>query len=168
MNESDELNQEDSTEFDGNMLLTPYDALSFDESESSTTALDPSNMHEFHQVQPITHIWIKAHPLEQLIGDPSKPVMTQNRLYTDYELCMYALTELVPRPNGKNVIDVKWIWKNKNDAENIVIQNKSRLVAKGYKQEEGIDFEESFAPVARLEAVRMFIAYVAHKNFTIF
>ncbi|GJS54500.1 retrovirus-related pol polyprotein from transposon TNT 1-94 [Tanacetum coccineum] len=60
------------------------------------------------------------------------------------------------------------IWKNKCDAENIVVRNKTRLVAKGYRQEEGIDFEESFAPVARLEAVRMFIAYVAHKNITIF
>ncbi|GJV24917.1 integrase, catalytic region, zinc finger, CCHC-type containing protein [Tanacetum coccineum] len=54
------------------------------------------------------------------------------------------------------------------DAENIVVWNKTRLVAKGYKQEEGIDFEESFAHVARLEAVRMFIAYAAHKNITIF
>ncbi|GJT95783.1 retrovirus-related pol polyprotein from transposon TNT 1-94 [Tanacetum coccineum] len=76
--------------------------------------------------------------------------------------------ELVPRPEGKNVIALKWLWKNKCDAENIVVQNKTRLVAKGYKQEEGIDFEESFAPVARLEAVRMFIAYAAHKNITIF
>ncbi|GJT72489.1 retrovirus-related pol polyprotein from transposon TNT 1-94 [Tanacetum coccineum] len=76
--------------------------------------------------------------------------------------------ELVPRPEGKNVIALKWIWKNKCDADNIVVRNKSRLVAKGYKQEEGIDFEESFAPVARLEAVRMFIAFVAHMNITIF
>ncbi|GJY49824.1 retrovirus-related pol polyprotein from transposon TNT 1-94, partial [Tanacetum coccineum] len=58
--------------------------------------------------------------------------------------------------------------ENKCDAENIVVRNKTRLVAKGYKQEEGIDFEESFAPVARLEAVRMFVAYAAHKNITIF
>ncbi|GJW44535.1 retrovirus-related pol polyprotein from transposon TNT 1-94 [Tanacetum coccineum] len=58
--------------------------------------------------------------------------------------------------------------QNKNDAENTVIRNKSRLVAKGYCQEESIDFEESFALVARFESVRMFIAYVAHKNFTIF
>ncbi|GKC75659.1 retrovirus-related pol polyprotein from transposon TNT 1-94 [Tanacetum coccineum] len=76
--------------------------------------------------------------------------------------------ELVPRPEGKNIIALKWLWKNKCDAENIVVRNKTRLVAKGYKQEEGIDFEESFAPVARLEAVRMFIAYAAHKNITIF
>ncbi|GJT02912.1 retrovirus-related pol polyprotein from transposon TNT 1-94 [Tanacetum coccineum] len=57
---------------------------------------------------------------------------------------------------------------NKSDAENIVIRNKSRLVAKGYKQEEGIDFEESFALVARLEAIRTFVAYAAHKNIIIF
>ncbi|GKB25993.1 retrovirus-related pol polyprotein from transposon TNT 1-94 [Tanacetum coccineum] len=65
--------------------------------------------------------------------------------------------ELVPRPANKNVVAVKWLWKNKSDLENIVIRNKSCLVAKGYKQEEGIDFEESFAMVARLEAVRMFV-----------
>ncbi|GJV79419.1 retrovirus-related pol polyprotein from transposon TNT 1-94 [Tanacetum coccineum] len=59
--------------------------------------------------------------------------------------------ELVPRPEGKNIIALKWLWKNKCDAENIVVRNKTRLVAKGYKQEEGIDFEESFAHVARLE-----------------
>ncbi|GJU70192.1 copia protein [Tanacetum coccineum] len=69
--------------------------------------------------------------------------------------------------SGKNIIALKWLWKNKCDAENIMVRNKTRLVAKGYKQEEGIDFEESFAPVARLEAVRMFIAYAAHKNITI-
>ncbi|GKF21346.1 retrovirus-related pol polyprotein from transposon TNT 1-94, partial [Tanacetum coccineum] len=74
--------------------------------------------------------------------------------------------ELVPQPEGKSIIALKWLWKNKCDAENIVVQNKTHLVGKGYKQEEGIDFEESFTPVARLEAVRMFIAYIAHKNIT--
>ncbi|GKC37392.1 retrovirus-related pol polyprotein from transposon TNT 1-94 [Tanacetum coccineum] len=108
------------------------------------------------------------HPLEQVIGDPLKPVMTRKRLQTDAEVCMYALTELVECPVGRNIIKVKWIWKNKTDAKNTVIRNKSRLVAKGYGQEEGIDFEESFAPVARLEAVRIFVAYAAHKNFPIF
>ncbi|GJX38226.1 copia protein [Tanacetum coccineum] len=98
---------------------------------------------------------------DQVISDPSKPVMTRQRLRTDYE-------ELVSRPEGKNVIALKWLWKNKCDAKNIVVRNKTYLVAKGYKQEEGIDFEESFAPVARLEVVRMFIAYDAHKNITIF
>nr|GEY93358.1 uncharacterized mitochondrial protein AtMg00810-like [Tanacetum cinerariifolium] len=58
------------------------------------------------------------------------------------------------RPLCKNVINMKWLWKNKRDEENTVIRNKSCLIAKGYAQKEGVDFEESFAPVARLEAVR--------------
>nr|GFB53831.1 hypothetical protein [Tanacetum cinerariifolium] len=76
--------------------------------------------------------------------------------------------ELVDRPLCTNVINFKWLWKNNHDEENTVIRNKSRLVAKGYAQKEGVDFEESFAPVARLEAVRLFIAYAAHKSFTIY
>nr|GFD55535.1 retrovirus-related Pol polyprotein from transposon TNT 1-94 [Tanacetum cinerariifolium] len=67
--------------------------------------------------------------------------------------------ELVDRPLYKNVINMKWLWKNKRDEENTVIQNKSHLVTKGYAQKEGVDFEESFAPVARLEVVWLFIAY---------
>nr|GEU30377.1 hypothetical protein [Tanacetum cinerariifolium] len=66
--------------------------------------------------------------------------------------------ELVDRPLCTNVINMKWLWKNKRDEENTVIQNKSHLVAKGYVQKEGVDFEESFAPVARLEVVRLFTA----------
>nr|GEZ54960.1 retrovirus-related Pol polyprotein from transposon TNT 1-94 [Tanacetum cinerariifolium] len=76
--------------------------------------------------------------------------------------------ELVDRPLCINVINLKWLWKNKHDEENTVIRNKSRMVAKGYAQKEGVDFEESFAPVARLEAVRLFIAYAAHKSFIVY
>nr|GFA67614.1 retrovirus-related Pol polyprotein from transposon TNT 1-94 [Tanacetum cinerariifolium] len=76
--------------------------------------------------------------------------------------------ELVDRPLCRNVINMKWFWKNKHDEENSVIRSKSRLVAKGYAQKEGVDFEESFAPVARLEAVWLFIAYAAHKSFTVY
>ncbi|GKD62519.1 reverse transcriptase domain-containing protein, partial [Tanacetum coccineum] len=72
--------------FDGNTVFVPYDAPNFEEAKSSTTPIDPLNMYEFYQVQPSTHIWTKAHPVEQVIGDPSKPVMTQNRLQTDFEL----------------------------------------------------------------------------------
>ncbi|GJX18149.1 retrovirus-related pol polyprotein from transposon TNT 1-94 [Tanacetum coccineum] len=77
--EADEFCQEYLAIFDGNTLLILYDAPNLSVAESST-ALDPSNMHEFHQVQPSTHIWTRAHPLEQVIGDPSKPVMTRQRL----------------------------------------------------------------------------------------
>ncbi|GKF02544.1 integrase, catalytic region, zinc finger, CCHC-type containing protein [Tanacetum coccineum] len=153
LTEADEFNQEDSAHFDGNSQFVSYNPPSHEEIESSTTALEPSNVHNFHQVQPSTHIWTKDHPLDQVISDPSKHVMTRQRLHTDSE-------ELVPRPEGKNIIALKWLWKNKCDAENIMVRNKTRLVAKGYRQEEGIDFEESFALVACLEA--------RHKNITIF
>nr|GEW57396.1 retrovirus-related Pol polyprotein from transposon TNT 1-94 [Tanacetum cinerariifolium] len=76
--------------------------------------------------------------------------------------------ELVDKPFGKTVIKLKWLWKNKKVEDQTVIRNKARLVAKGYAQEEGIDFKESFAHVARLEAVRIFIAYAAHKSFPIY
>ncbi|GJR74168.1 retrovirus-related pol polyprotein from transposon TNT 1-94 [Tanacetum coccineum] len=76
--------------------------------------------------------------------------------------------ELVDRPLCKNVINIKWIWKNKRDEENTVIRNKAHLVAKRYGQKEGIDFEESFAPVAQLEAIWLFIVYAAHKSFPIY
>nr|GFB49283.1 retrovirus-related Pol polyprotein from transposon TNT 1-94 [Tanacetum cinerariifolium] len=78
----------------------------------------------------------------------STHVGTRRQLESDGEMCMFALT---------------WLWKNKHDEENTVIRNKSRLVAKGYAQKEGVDFEESFAPVAWL-----FIAYAAHKSFTVY
>nr|GEU48501.1 integrase, catalytic region, zinc finger, CCHC-type, peptidase aspartic, catalytic [Tanacetum cinerariifolium] len=72
--------------------------------------------------------------------------------------------ELVPRPDKVMVITLKWIYKVKLDELGGILKNKARLVAHGYRQEEGIDFEESFAPVARLKAIRIFLAYVAHKN----
>ncbi|GJT22985.1 retrovirus-related pol polyprotein from transposon TNT 1-94 [Tanacetum coccineum] len=179
---ADEFVQEDVADFDGNTFHNAPQTPEFDVAESSSTYQDPSNMHQFHQQHRSIDRWTKNHPLEQVIGDPSKPVMTRKRLQTNAEVCMYALTvstiepknikeamldhswiesmqdelnqfkcldvwELVECPVGRNIIKVKWIWKNKTDAENTVIRNKSRLVAKGYGQEEGIDFEESFAPM---------------------
>nr|GEY20478.1 copia protein [Tanacetum cinerariifolium] len=75
---------------------------------------------------------------------------------------------LVPASNNISPLTLKWLFKNKHDEEQIVIRNKSRLVVRGYRQEEGIDFEESFAPVARMEAIRIFLAYAANKSFTMF
>nr|GEX65038.1 hypothetical protein [Tanacetum cinerariifolium] len=75
---------------------------------------------------------------------------------------------LVPRPEVKTIIKTKWIFKNKKDESSLVIQNKARLVAVGYCQQEGIDYDETFAPVARIEAIRLFLAYVAHKDFIVF
>nr|GEU92054.1 hypothetical protein [Tanacetum cinerariifolium] len=75
-------------------------------------------------------------------------------------------------PNGdeasKSVIKTKWIFKNKKDESSLVIRNKARLVAVGYSQQEEIDYDETFAPVALIEAIRLFLAYAAHKDFTVF
>eukprot|EP00253_Pinus_taeda_P032988 PITA_32988 len=76
--------------------------------------------------------------------------------------------ELVPRPKDKNVIGTKWIFKNKLNENGEVIRNKARLVCKGYAQQEGIDFEDTFAPVARLEAIRMFLALSSFQKFKVF
>nr|GFA53293.1 uncharacterized mitochondrial protein AtMg00810-like [Tanacetum cinerariifolium] len=69
---------------------------------------------------------------------------------------------------GKSVIKTKWIFKNKKDESSLVIRNKAWLVAVGYSQQEGVDYDETFAPIARIEAIRLFLAYVAHKDFTVY
>ncbi|GJV13893.1 retrovirus-related pol polyprotein from transposon TNT 1-94 [Tanacetum coccineum] len=76
--------------------------------------------------------------------------------------------ELVPPPDKVMVITLKWIYKVKLDELGGILKNKARLVAHGYRQEEGIDFKESFALVARLEAVRIFLAFAAHMNMTVY
>nr|GEW53164.1 hypothetical protein [Tanacetum cinerariifolium] len=92
--------------------------------------------------------------------EPSRPVLTRNQLRSDGDMCMYALTVSTMEPKNvkEAMTDPAWI-------ESI---NKSRLVVRGYRQEEVIDFDESFAPVARMEAIRIFLAYAAHKSFTVF
>nr|GFD22587.1 retrovirus-related Pol polyprotein from transposon TNT 1-94 [Tanacetum cinerariifolium] len=75
---------------------------------------------------------------------------------------------LVPQPQGKSVIKTKWIFKNKKDESSLVIRNKARLVAVGHSQQEVIDYDETFAPVARIEAIRLFLAYAAYKDFTVY
>nr|GEV69965.1 hypothetical protein [Tanacetum cinerariifolium] len=76
--------------------------------------------------------------------------------------------ELVPRPDKDMLITLKWIYKVKLDELGGILKNKARLVARGYRQEEGIDFEESFALVARLEAIQIFLAYAAYKNMVVY
>ncbi|GJR99835.1 retrovirus-related pol polyprotein from transposon TNT 1-94 [Tanacetum coccineum] len=154
---------------------------SFEESSSQIIILD--NVHSLNQ--PPEHIskWIKDHQIDNVIGDPSRPVSTRHQLQDEALLCYFdaflsfvepksykeALTEsswidamqevlddferlevwvLVPRPDRVIIITLKWIYKVKLDELGGVLNNKARLVARGYPQEEGINFEESFAPVA--------------------
>nr|GEY33873.1 putative reverse transcriptase domain-containing protein [Tanacetum cinerariifolium] len=171
----DELLNGSSKVVSKSFAVTSTDAPNQHKGETSSRHVDSLNMHTFYQHHPSEHRWTKDHLLEQVIRNPSQSVRTRRQLESDGEMCMFALTfdrlevrELVNRPLCKNVINMKWLWKNKHDEENTVIRNKSRLVAKGYAQKEGVDFEESFAPIARLEAVRLFIAYAAHKSFTVY
>ncbi|GKF11338.1 retrovirus-related pol polyprotein from transposon TNT 1-94, partial [Tanacetum coccineum] len=76
--------------------------------------------------------------------------------------------DVVDLPNGKRAIGTKWVFRNKKDERGIVIKNKARLVAQRYTQEEGIDYDEVFAPVARIKAIRLFLAYASFKDFVVY
>nr|GFB07870.1 hypothetical protein [Tanacetum cinerariifolium] len=190
--------------FDANMFVIPFATSSTSAAESSSSQyVDPLKMHTFYQPYPHEFQWTKDHHLEQVIGEPSRPVLTRIQLLSDGDMRMYALTVstmesknvkeamtdpawiesmqeellqfkrldvwvLVPAPDNITPLTLKWLLKNKHDEEKTVIRNKSRLVVRGYRQEEGIDFKESFALVARMEAIRILLAYVAHKLFTVF
>nr|GFB62670.1 Gag-Pol polyprotein [Tanacetum cinerariifolium] len=107
-------------------FTNPFCAPAQEETKSSSHNISNSNVPTFNQPQVSEYRWTKDHPLEQVRGNPSRPVQTRRHLATDPEM------------------------------------------SKGYAQEQGIDFEESFAPVAHLKAVRIFIAYAAHKSFPIY
>nr|GFA87157.1 retrovirus-related Pol polyprotein from transposon TNT 1-94 [Tanacetum cinerariifolium] len=105
---------------DGNTFVNPFANSSTSVVVSSSQQnVDPSNMHTFYQPYPYGFQWTKDHPLEQVIGEPSRPVLTRNQLRFDGDMCMYALS-------------------NKHNEEQTVIRNKSRLVVRGYRQEKGI------------------------------
>ena len=75
---------------------------------------------------------------------------------------------MVDLPAGMHTIGTKWVFRNKEDERGIVIRNKARLVAQGHRQEEGIDYDEVFAPVARIEAIRLFLAYASFMGFMVY
>ncbi|GKD92519.1 retrovirus-related pol polyprotein from transposon TNT 1-94 [Tanacetum coccineum] len=127
-----------------------------------------------HSTQPHEHLrkWTDSHPIDNIIRNPSRPVSTRKQLATDALWCFYNsdeiheydrldVWELVPPLDCGKIIALKWIYKVKLDEYGDVLKNKARVVAKGFCQEEGLDFEESFAPVARLEAIRIFLANAA-------
>ncbi|GJX90901.1 retrovirus-related pol polyprotein from transposon TNT 1-94 [Tanacetum coccineum] len=103
--------------------------------------------------------------VKEAMTDPAWIESMQDELLQFKRLDVWVL---VSTPDNIKPLTLKWLFKNKHDEENTVIQKKTRLVMRGYRQEEGIDFEESFALVSRMEAIRIFLAYVAHKSFTVF
>ncbi|GJT16257.1 putative ribonuclease H-like domain-containing protein [Tanacetum coccineum] len=166
-----------------------------DDYEDVGAEADMNNLDAFMLVSPIPTTRVhKDHPVEQIIGDlnsaPQTRRMTKNLEEHEEpkkvihalkdpswieamqeELLQFKLQEvwtLVDLPNGKRAIGTKWVYRNKKDERGIVIKNKARLVAQGYTQEEGIDYDEVFALVARIEAIRLFLAYASFKDFVVY
>ncbi|GJX61521.1 putative ribonuclease H-like domain-containing protein [Tanacetum coccineum] len=165
-----------------------------DDDEDVGAEADMNNLDAFMHVSPIPTTRIhKDHPVEQIIEDfnsaPQTRRMTKNLKehglkkvihalkYPSWikamqeELLQFKLQEvwmLVDLPNEKRDISIKWAFRNKKDERGIVIKNKARLVAQGYTQEEGIDYDEVFAPVARIEAIRQILAYASFKDLVVY
>ncbi|GKC68716.1 putative ribonuclease H-like domain-containing protein, partial [Tanacetum coccineum] len=106
----------------------------------------------------------KDHPKEQIIGDPLSASQTRRMDKSSQKHAM----RLVDLPKGKHAIRTKWVYRNKKDERGIVVRNKARLVAQGYTQEEGIDYDEVFAPVATIEAIMLFLAYASFMGFIVY
>ncbi|GJX09904.1 retrovirus-related pol polyprotein from transposon TNT 1-94 [Tanacetum coccineum] len=140
----------------GNTFVNPFTPPSTSATESSSSKyVDSSNM----------HISMEPRNVKEAMTDPAWIDSMQEELLQFKSLDVWVL---VPAPDNIKPLTLKWLFKNKHDEENTVIRNKTRLVVRGYHQEEGIDFEEYFALVARMEAIRIFLAYDAHKLFTVF
>nr|GEV01923.1 retrovirus-related Pol polyprotein from transposon TNT 1-94 [Tanacetum cinerariifolium] len=152
--------------------------LLFDELLTPPPSVDPSAP---EVIDPIDEV--VAPELAESTGSPSSTTVDQDApspiahmgndslfgmLIPEVASDQSSSTELLPRPDKSMVITLKWKYKVKLDELGGILKNKARLVARGYRQEEGMDFEESFALVARLEAIRIFLAYAAHKNIVVY
>nr|GEW67878.1 hypothetical protein [Tanacetum cinerariifolium] len=122
---------------------------------------DLSNLETNILVSPIPTTRVhKDYPINQIIGDlhSAPQTMSMTRM-------VWVLVDL---PKGKSAIGSKWVFRNKKDERGIMIRNKARLVAQGHTQEEGIDYDEVFAPIARIEAIRLFLAYASFMGFMVY
>ena len=108
---------------------------------------------------------MESQNVKEALDDPSWVKAMEDELL---EFEKNQVRTLVPRPNGKKVTGTKWIFRNKLGEDGSIARNKARLVAQGYDQEERIDFDESFAPVARMEAIRLLLAYATFYGFKLY
>ncbi|GKC34615.1 putative ribonuclease H-like domain-containing protein [Tanacetum coccineum] len=108
--------------------------------------------------------------LGNILNSYTVPTTPNTRIHKDHPIknVIGDVWKLVDLPNGKRAIGTKWVFRNKKDERGIVIRNKANLVAQGHRQEEGIDYEEVFAPVARIEAIRLFLAYDSFMDFLVY
>nr|GFC58836.1 retrovirus-related Pol polyprotein from transposon TNT 1-94 [Tanacetum cinerariifolium] len=154
----------DETSTSHNVFNERLEDASFD---ASTSFHDPSNVQTFYEPYPHEKKWTKDHPLHKINSDPKSSVRTRGQLAN---LCLFSclLSSIEPANAAEALRDADWIFKNRKDESSLVIRNKARLVTVGYSQQEGIDYDETFVPIARIEAIRLFLAYAAHKDFTVY
>ncbi|GJW75097.1 ribonuclease H-like domain-containing protein [Tanacetum coccineum] len=150
-----------------NLLNTGIFSGAYDDEDVGAEA-DLNNLETTMNVSPIPTTRIhKDHPKDQIIRDINSATQTRRMTKISEELAM-KVWRLVDLPKGKHAIGTKWVYRNKKDERGIVVRNKARLVAQGYTQEEGIDYDEVFAPVARIEAIRLFLAYASFIGFIVY
>nr|GEU86728.1 reverse transcriptase domain-containing protein [Tanacetum cinerariifolium] len=129
--------------------------------DSDGVEADLSNIETTITASPTPTLRIhKDHPKSQIIGPMDTPIQTRNK--------SKEVWTLVDCPKGVRPIGTKWVLKKKKDGRGIVIRNKATLVAQWHTQEEGIDYDKVFAPVARIEAIRLFLAYASFMGFTVY
>ncbi|GJV08807.1 putative ribonuclease H-like domain-containing protein [Tanacetum coccineum] len=134
---------------------------------------DLNNLASTVEVSPVATTRINTvHPHSLIIGEPNSSVQTRSQVDAMQEEMqqfkfqnVWVLVDLL---EDKYAIGTKWILKNKRDARGIDVRNKVRLVAQGHRQEEGIDYDEFFAPVARIEAIRLFLAFASYLGFMVY
>ncbi|GJZ71668.1 retrovirus-related pol polyprotein from transposon TNT 1-94 [Tanacetum coccineum] len=131
--EDDNNDQVEDASFQNNDFINPFCTHVQEIAESSSCNIDNSNMHTFYQPHSSEYRWTKDHPMEQVRGNPSKPVQTRRQLTIDPQMCMFALTEelhqfdrlqvweLVDKPFGKIAIKLKWLCKNKKDEDQTLL-----------------------------------------------
>ncbi|GKE61658.1 putative ribonuclease H-like domain-containing protein, partial [Tanacetum coccineum] len=137
---------------------------------------DFTNLETVVNVSPIPTSRIhSSHPSALILGDPTSAVQTRskvNKSSGSHAFVSYFEIQkvwlLVDLPYGKKAIGTKWVYRNKKNERGVVVRKKARLVAQGHRQEEGIDSDEVFAPVARLEAIRIFLAFASFMAFTVY
>ncbi|KAK8625938.1 hypothetical protein V6N13_057093 [Hibiscus sabdariffa] len=126
-------------------------------------ALKDMNLEEREVAYPRELNYVKG---GEILGDPSKGILAMQEELNQFDRS--NVWTLVDRPHDKSTIGTKWVFRNKLDESGNIVRNKARLVAQGYTQEEGIDFDETYAPVARMEAIRMLLAFACHHEFKLF
>ncbi|GJY78880.1 retrovirus-related pol polyprotein from transposon TNT 1-94 [Tanacetum coccineum] len=143
--------------------------------QSSSTDYIHTIVHPEHQISEHNSKWTKDHPLENIISKLARPISTRLQLHEQALFCYYDafLTAVEPKTYKDALTQSCWIkamQEELNEFERLKVwePNKARLVARGYHQEEGVNFEESFAQVARLEAIRIFLAFAAHMNMVVY